>query len=594
VPSSPLVRSVYGLLVVATVAAFFVTQRLKSDEPVVLRFAVDPPAFSPNGDGVGDEAEVGFDLSERARVSFSVIDDRGDEVRRIVEGRELAGDAKHRFEWDGRDDSGRVAPDGTYRLQVSLRDEGRTLGSEKELKVDTRPPRVHLVFARPNVISPGVKGSPELVEIAYRGPRNVAPEYRIFRTDQGPPRVVLRFRGSETKSAFWDGRLRGPLAPDGNYAFNVTVRDRAGNLARGPVGEAGPTAASARAGTGVAVRRLTLRGPLGVASPGQVVRLEAGPRQRRFRFALTRLGSGKVLAKGSARGGDFRVRLPSRLRTGVHVLRIKSRRDRAAVPIAVQDGTSGGRPLVVLPAITWQGLNEEDDDLDGFGDTLVNARSVRLDRPFLGGLPPLFRAEIAPLLRTLDRANERYDLTTDLALAGGEGPSLDAASGIAFAGSARWLPERLDLELREFVERGGSLATFGSDAFRRRVTIGDRSLDASGPPEARNVFGEAVRAARAEEAPMSVVGDELGLFAGTDRLVGLFSRFEESVRLPPGAEVLSSAGRDADHPAFVAYRLGAGVVIRVGAPSWNGALEGQDADDEVARVTRAIFGELGG
>ncbi len=64
------------------------------------------------------------------------------------------------------------------------------------------------------------------------------------------------------------------------------------------------------------------------------------------------------------------------------------------------------------------------------------------------------------------------------------------------------------------------------------------------------------------------------------------------MRLPRGAALLSSAGRDANSPAFVAYRLGGGTVIRVGAPGWNDALEGVNEDDEVGRVTRTIFEEL--
>jgi hypothetical protein len=597
-PSSPLVRSVYGLLVVATIAAFFVTQRLKSDEPVVLRFSATAKAISPNGDGIADRTLVGFDLSEPARVSFAVIDDRGDEVRELVDARDLEGDQKHRFAWDGRDDGGDPVPDGEYRLQVTLRDEGRTLSSAKEVRVDTRPPRIRLAFAKPNLVSPGRSGSPRLVEIAYHGPRNAAPEYRVFRTDGAEPRVVLRFRGSDTKSAFWDGRLRGPLAPDGNYAFSVTVRDRAGNLARGPAGERGPTARTALPGTGVAVRRLTLSGPLEPVGAGETVTLKVGPSQRRklsYRFALTRLGAPKVLRKGSRHSRRFRVRIPPGARTGLHVLRIKAGCDRASVAVAVQAGPSGGRPLVVLPAITWQGLNEEDDDFDGFGDTLVTARSVRLDRPFLGGLPPLFGREIAPFMRFLDRARIRYDLTTDLALAREQGPTLLSATGVAVAGSARWLPERVNLDLREFVERGRAVAAFGSDSFRRRVRLGEGTVADPSGPDGRNVFGESARRVPAEtEAPLNVIDDELGLFASTDRLVGLFSTFEESAQLPRGGALLTSAGRDANSPAFVAYRLGGGTVIRVGAPGWNDALEGSNEDDEVGRVTRAIFEELAG
>ena len=118
--SRPLVRAVFAALVVATIA-FFATQLLKSEFPLVIRFATKPAHFSPNGDDYRDETRVGFDLSEPAEVTFSVVDSEGNEVRRIVDERMLAGDAKHRFDWDGRDDDGNVVPDGTYRMRVVRR-----------------------------------------------------------------------------------------------------------------------------------------------------------------------------------------------------------------------------------------------------------------------------------------------------------------------------------------------------------------------------------------------------------------------------------------------------------------------------------------
>src|SRR5918998_6201490 len=108
----PVVRAVFALLVLATIADFFATQQLKSEVPLVIRFAAKPKQFSPNGDGVRDRTEVGFDLSEPASVSFSIMDSEGNEVRRLVDNRSLAGDVKHRFDWNGRNDAGEQVPDG--------------------------------------------------------------------------------------------------------------------------------------------------------------------------------------------------------------------------------------------------------------------------------------------------------------------------------------------------------------------------------------------------------------------------------------------------------------------------------------------------
>src|SRR4051794_16471449 len=304
----PLVRAVFAALILATFAAFFVAQQLKSEFPLVLRFAAVPGDFSPNGDGFRDFTFVGFDLSEPAEVKFSILDADGNEVRTFVDGKRLAGDRKYRFTWRGRDDHGRRLPNGTYRMRLIRSDEGRVINSIKDVVIDTRPPRVRLVSARPNVISPGVRGAQRPVRISYRGPKNRSPEYRIFRTDGGPPRVVARFRGDEHRGATWHGSVRGRPAADGDYAFTVTVRDKAGNRAVAPRDI--PTAPLARAHTGVAVRRLTLAGPLGAVPAGSLARLTVGPGRRRFRFRVTRLGARRPLRAGVRRGGKLRVRIP--------------------------------------------------------------------------------------------------------------------------------------------------------------------------------------------------------------------------------------------------------------------------------------------
>ncbi len=174
--SSRLVRAVFALLVLATLGTFFAAQRLKTEVPVVLRFAGDPRHISPNNDGVRDSTRVGFDLSEPAEVSFAIVDSEGNEVRQLFSERRLAGDTKHRFRWDGRDDEGDVVPDGRYRLRVVRRDQAQPLDSIKKIIVDTRPPKVRVAAVRPNVISPGVRGGRQagaraLLRPHQRGPR---------------------------------------------------------------------------------------------------------------------------------------------------------------------------------------------------------------------------------------------------------------------------------------------------------------------------------------------------------------------------------------------------------------------------------------
>ena len=511
----------------------------------MLRFAAQPQQFSPNGDGTRDRTLVGFDLSRPATVSFYVMDGEGNEIRRIVDDRELAGDTKHRFGWDGRDDEGGQVPDGLYRMRVVQRSEGRVINSSKRIRVDRRPPDVALLETAPGVIAPREPGQTVEVVVRYRGPSNSAPEFRVFRTDvAGEPLVVRRFRGNDDRRGVWHGEVAtGPEqtqpAPDGDYAFTVTVRDKAGNPVVAPAEI--PRAATARAGTGVSVRGFTLSGPLEVVPAGSVATLEVGPIDRSFDFVMSRYGDPEPIRSGGRIAGEFRVHVPSDARTGVYLVRVRAGRHRAVWPLAVaglpqsRRAAERPRPLVVLPAMSWQGLNSLDDDLDGFADTLPEGRSVGLTRPFRGGgLPPRFSSEVGPLLRYLDRARLAYDLTTDVSLARGEGPSLGNAPGVALAGSALWLPEPLMRRLRDEVEDGLRVASFGADALRRTVRLrGDRLTDPSGRRRV-DAFGEGTGLLRTSSAPLTVFEDGLGLFEDLDAFLGELHGVRGVVRAADG------------------------------------------------------------
>ena len=127
-------------LVLATFGAFFVAQRLKQS-PRVARALTITTAFSPNGNGVLDRARIRFELNRSDDVTISLVDADGETVRRLVDNQRVSAGRPVEFFWDGRTGEGAVAPDGTYRVRVTLRREGRSVFFAKAIRLDTTPPR---------------------------------------------------------------------------------------------------------------------------------------------------------------------------------------------------------------------------------------------------------------------------------------------------------------------------------------------------------------------------------------------------------------------------------------------------------------------
>ncbi len=586
--SPPLVRVVFGVLVLATLGAFVVTQRLKRSTPFVERVHYYGPCIGADRQCSRDVfspvsrwpvVTLRFSLPKRqTRVTVSVVNAAGDQVRTLARDRTL-GRGVHRFRWNGRDDSGAVVPDGPYRMRVALQDQGRALTAPRTITVDTRPPRPRLVSVGPSQYLPGR----DTLLVQYRGPVHPKPSLQIWRTDGATPVAVAQIHKKGAQSATWRGTL-----PDGTYEVSVTMYDRAGNAGSVPR-SLPPRRGQTQAGSGFSVHALTVSAPLAPVRAGGVVRVKVGPVPRRLRWNLSSIYAGAPVARGSGSGGTVAFRVPPKAKTGLYLFRVQAAGHIAVTPLVVR-GHTRGSVLVVLPAIAWQGLNPIDDDNDGFPNLLSEDDSVSLkNRPFATAAGPAGLAQqVAPLLRFLDRERLPYDITTDLALAQGQGPRLGQAGGVFFPGDETWLTDKLDLALRNYVDRGGKVASFGSDAFRRIVALGPNELSAPTAPERVNVFGEETAPAHLPaRAPIVVQpGATLPLFAGTDGLLGNFDQLEQDQRLVGGTQILAAAGRDPKHPALVAYKLGNGTVVRVGAPQWASQLT---TDTELTEVTRRIW-----
>ena len=163
----PLVaRVTFLVLVGATFSAFFVAQRLKST-PLFIDVKGLARYFSPNGDGLRDGNDFSVLVKVPDDVTVDVVNLDGDRVKRLAEGRPVRAYSPLRLDWDGSTDEGKRAPDGQYRLRVTLRDEGRSATVQKTTTLDTRAPRSEVCIGFP------CKNKQELGNIISQGDRKV-------------------------------------------------------------------------------------------------------------------------------------------------------------------------------------------------------------------------------------------------------------------------------------------------------------------------------------------------------------------------------------------------------------------------------------
>ncbi|MEA2161271.1 MAG: hypothetical protein QOD66_3651 [Solirubrobacteraceae bacterium] len=582
----------FAALSAATVGAFFVTQHLKISTPLIAGAPNPTPAvISPTGNGCGGRYRItnfSFYLLNRADdVAVYVVDQSGTIVRTLASGRHMRRKVRTpdgQFPWNGREDNGRVAPDGTYYFRVALLHQNRTVQfTRTPVQVKTVPPHPSVTSVSPSLIPQG--GAPVLIR--YGGDEQRGPTVWIYRTDlPGAPRLVKSFRAG-WRGASWDGKIRQHPAPAGTYLVGLKVTDKACNTGRFP-----PTIPPSPGSTphaGVTVRYLAAQAPPDPVPAGRTATVYVDARHQAYKWALQRAGARAVLAHGTTRSFTLAVKLPPR-GAGLYVLSLRSGSHRTSVPlVASAAGAAAGsnRILVVLPALTWQGLNPVDDDGDGLPNTLDNGGPVSLRRPLANGLPAGF-ADEALLLAHLDRAHLAYDLTTDLGLLDGIGPALAPHRGVVLGGSERWLPASLGSALRAYVVGGGHVLSLGIDSLRRGVTVrGTQALHPSAAA-AQDIFGARPGAVLTNVRDLiAVTGDQIGIFSTTS---GVFPGYRSYEQFAPGPQPFASAaGVGGGAAAIAGYRLGHGIVVEIGLVGFGASLaRNVDAQELIARLWQVL------
>jgi len=138
--SAPLARWLFAALVVACLAAFLLTQRLKHTPTAVQELDMTP-FFSPFPSGHLKRAAISFKLEHAESVTVTIIDSAGDTVATLVRDHRLPRYRTFSLRWNGHrgaprryvyartrhglptvtpEDDGALAPAGEYRVRIAL------------------------------------------------------------------------------------------------------------------------------------------------------------------------------------------------------------------------------------------------------------------------------------------------------------------------------------------------------------------------------------------------------------------------------------------------------------------------------------------
>ena len=201
---------------------------LDSRTPMV-RQAVENAFFSPNEDGILDEAVITFEYDDSEALSWSWSLSRAGVVVRQVTGE---GAPPEKVAVDGRDNQGGSLPQGDYLFAYSVTYEnGWRPVIQETLGLDVTPPQIDVRISSP-IFSPNGDGLNDQTSVTFKSSEKVV--WRGSILDMAG-RAVVETDSDRTTSLFvWDGSdSQGEPVADGDYLVSGIFTDRAGNLTYG-------------------------------------------------------------------------------------------------------------------------------------------------------------------------------------------------------------------------------------------------------------------------------------------------------------------------------------------------------------------------
>jgi hypothetical protein len=267
-------------LLAGSAVAFAVSEGLKLQKRPITPTEITK-VFSPVCNCPQDRALIKLRLLRRDRITVTIVDSSGKEVRRLVDHKRF-NVGLHHFTWDGKNAEGRVLRSGSYRPKVAFSDIARTFVLPNPIHIDVVRPQINSVAVQPRVFSPDGDGRSDITVVRY----HVNEHAHVLLLVNGHQRVKT-FLSPLKGQLSWNGSVHGAKLPPGRYRVSLVAVDLAGNRSL-----------PARAGT-VRLRYVGLPKAPVTAAAGTTVRVPVNTDARIVRWTV-RKGSSIV---GQGRGG---------------------------------------------------------------------------------------------------------------------------------------------------------------------------------------------------------------------------------------------------------------------------------------------------
>lgn len=209
-----------------------------------------PKYISPNNDGVQDELVIPLHISDKRYVqawSLVIKDEKGNVVR-VIENKVALPETlgvktfvkqlvtpktgvviPETITWNGAMNNGETAPDGTYYYYVTATDDNGNVGKTKDYQVvvDTKAPVINLTQPSDKTFGEGTKASIKIDQSGSKEDEWIA----SFKTVDGKVVKTFKWTNSEPSTLNWYGTNEdGEQVMDGVYSYEISAKDRAGNV----------------------------------------------------------------------------------------------------------------------------------------------------------------------------------------------------------------------------------------------------------------------------------------------------------------------------------------------------------------------------